>query len=145
MMDLDDLPEAPLEGELVEVDEMDLTTADGRREKLRELEDELLTQSLGVVGAAMDFAEIDPKKPKEMPEVWKDLPPEEAIKKLRIAQYALLPKKEAPTALDIATKLGVSIIKARAVEKAGPRDIAIDTIQIVAPQQYPELEVRERE
>lgn len=99
--------------------------------RLRELEDELLSESLAVVSGAVSFAEV----PEEMVapdgnfyEKYKDHPDPDKL--FRIMKSAWKSAKEAPIGLAIAQRTAMGIVKARATEKAAPQPLAL-SVQVV--------------
>jgi hypothetical protein len=113
-----------------------------RREQLKELEDRMLERSLTVVSDALYARDIDANA-KEVPREWMDIDPDEAVKRLRTANAAWMNKKEAPVFLEIGKQVMVGIIKARATEKAAPKTLNVQVIQMSAP--LPKFEVIEME
>lgn len=106
--------------------------------KIKQFEDEILEDALGVVSAAISFGDITGPEHDEddIPQRWLDRCDgnrEEAAKRMRIAKSAWLPKNVSPTALDMSTKISSSIIKARSVEKGGPRVLNISFVNLSAP------------
>jgi hypothetical protein len=117
-----------------------VSLADVQQEKLRVLEDELLEQSLEVVGGTCSFAELDPEKFDKIPQKWvDDMGMEKAAKFHRLAKAGWLPAKDAPVAITTATKVVSSIVRARATEKAGPKSLNMNIVQLSAP--LPDFEV----
>jgi hypothetical protein len=127
-------------GKIVKKKQTTMTHSDLQQDGLRLLEDELYTGSLAVVGGTFDFAELDEKDLDKMPEGWIDSYGEkEAKKRHRIAKAGWMPNKEAPVALTLATKVLTGIVRARATEKAGPKQLNINMVSMTAPLE--ELEV----
>ena len=146
MLELDDLPEV-VEAPVVEV--MPLVPVEKkskiqlRAEALRSIEDGILERSQAVVDDALHFGEFDPEDPNP-PQAWvEELGQERAEKRLRMAKYALMSAKEAPVGLAIAKATFASIIKARATEKQGPRQLNVNVVNMTAP--LPEFRVIEVE
>lgn len=118
--------------------------------QLRELENELLAQSLGQVRDGLAWPEVakelDPKDETEIPEEWvQQLGKKKAREKFRVARANILPAKDAPMGLKQSVQLATGIIKARAHEKTGPKILNINLVEM--PQmvvQYPETEVKDR-
>lgn len=125
---------------LVKASHTSVSLADVQQEKLRGLEDDLLEHSLEVVGGTCSFAELDPEKFEEIPQHWIDeLGEEAANRKHRLARAGWLPAKEAPVAITTATKIVTGIVRARATEKAGPKSLNMNIVQLSAP--LPEFDV----
>lgn len=106
--------------------------------KIKQFEDEILEDSLGIVDAVLSFGDITGEfhDESQIPQHWLDRANgdrEAAKKRMRIAKAAWMNKGSAPIAFDVATKISSSIIKARSVEKAGPRVLNIQLVQLSAP------------
>lgn len=111
-----------------------LSRAEKRQEELKSLEDEMLASCLEVVGGSIDFVELDPDDPVK-PEGWSD-------RKYRAALAGLKNAKESPVGLKVATQFAVGAIRAKAVERAGPRSMNVTMVQFAAPRKaYDEVEV----
>jgi hypothetical protein len=116
-----------------------------RQERLREIEDELLGESLAVLNSSLKFADFDLKEQKEPPAEWvEEHGREEATKMFRIAQLANMSQKEAPIAFIIAKNLAVGIVKARATERAAPRSLALVYLNSAPPPSFPVRSMEER-
>lgn len=106
-----------------------------QHERLATMQDELLERSLSVVDASMRFAEIEPDT-KEPPQEWIDElggNVEKARRRLRVARAAWMSTSEAPVGIKVASAVAVGIIKAKATEKAQPRTLNIQVVQMTAP------------
>jgi hypothetical protein len=108
---------------------------------LKKLENQIYEECNSVIlSVVKDTFDIDPADP-ELPAAWLEeieagtLTKEEAAKRKRIAQYALMPPKEAPVALQIAAKVLSGMHKARAMEGAGPKHLNLTMVSISAPNQ----------
>lgn len=108
---------------------------------LKKLENQIYEECNSVIlSVVKDTFDIDPQDP-ELPAAWLEeieagtLTKEEAAKRKRIAQYALMPPKEAPVALQIAAKILSGMHKARAMEGAGPKHLNLTMVSISAPNQ----------
>lgn len=116
--------------------------------QLRDLENEILVQSLEQIQHAQSWPEVakelDPKDEADIPEdMVKKHGKEKAKKVFRVARAAMLPNKEAPVGLTLAAKVATGIIKARSNEKTGPKILNLNLVEM--PQvviQYPETEVK---
>ena len=113
-----------------------------RMDRLRDLENTLLETSLAVVGDALSFRDIDAGAT-EAPPDWGGMDPDEAVKRLRMANAAWMNKKDAPVGIELAKQVAVGIIKARATEKAAPKTLNVVQIQMSAP--LPQFETVEME
>lgn len=146
MVDLFDLPEveAPrveVVRPIVAIPKKGLSQI--KAEQLRSIEDSILERSQKVISDAMYFGEFDPEDP-EPPQRWVDeLGIDGARERLRMAKYALMAAKEAPVGLSIAKATFASIVKARATEKQGPRQLNVNVVNMTAP--LPEFRVIEVE
>lgn len=101
--------------------------------ELASMQDELLVRSLNVVEGAMAFAEIEPTDSDPPAEWIEQLGEEKARIKFRIARAAWMAAKDAPVGIKVASALAVGIIKAKATEKAGPKQLNIAFVQMTAP------------
>lgn len=115
-----------------------------RRERsIRSLESDLLEKSLTVAMDSMRAFEISPDQ-EEPPEAWvKELGVKGAVERLRTAKMSLLSKKEAPVAIDVAKTVAMGIIRARSVEKTGPKVLNVQFVNLptaVLPK-IPELDL----
>lgn len=125
--------------------------------ELKKMENELYKESHEVVFSAVAHTfDIDPADP-ELPAEWmaelQECESQEEVeqkkrelqRRKRIAQYALLPPKEAPVALQIAAKVLGGMHKARAMEGAAPKHLNLTMVSISAPNQpvpeFPEQEI----
>jgi hypothetical protein len=114
-----------------------------RQDRLRDLEDELLSESLSVVAGAISFAEIngDEESPSgDFLEKFRDHPDPEKL--FRIMKAANKSAKEAPIGLAIAQRTAMGIIKARATEKAAPRPLAVSVQVVTAMPEFKVLDVK---
>lgn len=134
-----------------ELDTAPLTTGDAelvpddepsQLERIRSLEDELLIESGSVVRDVINFADIGPEDT-EPPEKWtREMGVEAAMKRFRHMKAAWCGSKIAPVALGINASVYTKIIKARNVERAAPRALAI--VLMPAPNApMPAFEVRD--
>lgn len=108
-----------------------------KAQRIKGFEDEILENSLAVVSGAMAFMEIDADTSDE------DMPAsfiekcggdiEKAKMRMRLARSAWMSRNEAPAGLDMAVRISTNIIRARAVEKAGPRVLNVGVVQMSAP------------
>lgn len=130
--------------------------------ELKRMENDLMRESTAVVYSAVahtfDLDTSSPEAMKLMPAAWLEEVEEcateeeanakrvELDKRKRIAQYALLPPKEAPVALQIAAKVLSGMQKARAMEGAGPKHLNLTLVSISSPNQplpmFPEKEIK---
>lgn len=109
-----------------------------RLERLRDLEDQLLERALTGLSDGLYFRDIQPGQ-REPPPDWQDMDPDEAQKRLRMANAAWMNKREAPVGLDLCKQVAVGIIKARATEKSAPKTLNVQVVQMSAP--LPRFEV----
>lgn len=119
---------------------------------LKKLENQIYEECNAVIlSVVKDTFDIDPSS-EELPAEWLQaiedgsLTLEEASKRKRIAQYALMSPKNAPVALQIAAKVLSGMHKARAMEGAGPKHLNLTMVSISAPNQpvpqFPVIEVK---
>lgn len=129
---------------IVETKPGPLTREEKIADKLRSLEDELLNESLQIVSDAMKFRDIEPGA-EGYPDEWTrgtGLAHDEAVKRLRVAKLAHLPPKDAPVAFVLAQRTAVGIIKARATEKASPRELNAVVFKMeIDARVYPQIKV----
>lgn len=111
--------------------------------RLRELEDELLSESMAVVSGAVSFAEV----PEDMAEPdgnfyekYKDHPDPDKL--FRIMKSAWRSAKEAPIGLAIAQRTAMGIVKARATEKAAPQPLALSVQVVTTMPEFKVLDVK---
>jgi hypothetical protein len=130
------------EAEIVKSGTQELQESPAGAELVELAVDRLFEESTSVVSAAMGFADIDlgaTQCPEEWIERWGE---KEAQKRFRIAQSAQMSHKEAPFALDMATKVAVAIARGKMDRAAPERQI---NIQIVSYEEtnkaFRELEV----
>jgi len=117
---------------------------------LKKLENQIYEECNSIIlSVVKDTFDLDPTSP-ELPAEWLQeiedgsLTLEQAQKRKRIAQYALMPPKEAPVALQIAAKVLSGMHKARAMEGAGPKHLNLTMVSISAPNQpIPQFPVKE--
>ena len=106
-------------------------SGDRRQEQLKDLEDELLEESLRVVRGAMRFADIDPAlvEPDEAfyQRFQSDPDPE---KLFRLIKYGQMNATKAPSGLQLAQKTAIGILKARAHDKGDIRPLQV-SVQVV--------------
>lgn len=119
-----------------------LQRQEAQASRIREIEDELLGESLSILQDSLRFKEIGPDS-KEPPVAWvEELGPQKAMERFRVAMAAWMSAKEAPVALSIAKSLAVGIVKARATEKGGARTLNMTMVQMNMPQvNWEEIEV----
>jgi hypothetical protein len=137
--DWGDLPDVPaVKAEIVRADK----SRPGQMERLRELEDELLEDSIEMTRNVVRFADL-PEGTETVPEEWiETMGLEAAQRKFRHASAAWRSTKTAPAALGIGASVFTKIIKARSIEKAAPRTLAIVLMpSLEAPR--PVFEVRD--
>lgn len=146
MSDLDDLL-AEFKGEPKEAIAQppkrgSLQEKEQHREELRGIEDELLRSSMGVVDSVLAFKDIDPAE-EGVPEEWvKKYGRLEAMKRQKLARAGWMPQAELPAGINIAYKLMVGIVKARATENPRTQQLNITMVQMTAPPpQFPVIDV----
>lgn len=114
-----------------------------RQDRLRDLEDELLGESMAVVAGAVSFAEIDGNA--ELPsaeflEKFRNHPDPQKL--FRIMKAANKPTKDAPIGLAIAQRTSMGIIKARATAKAAPQPLALSVQVVTTMPEFKVLDVK---
>lgn len=120
------------------------SAAELRIEKIRRIEDELLSENMAIMRDVAKFREIEPGATAP-PEIWLDeFGAEEAWRRFRVAQAGWMSAKEAPVAIAVAKSVTLGIIKARSAEKAGNRTLNVSFIQMPAPTvQFKTLEIED--
>lgn len=111
-----------------------------RYKALKHIEEELFEESMVVMRDAIRFVEIDAGQT-EPPEQWvlaleEEFPGrglEMAMRRLRAANAGWMTKKDAPIAVQVASALVVGIGRSRSAEKAGPRTLNVQLVQVSAP------------
>jgi hypothetical protein len=127
-----------------------LTREELINEQLRELENELLAQSLEQIRDAQAWPEVavelDPKDENEIPKDWVEKHGKKKAKeKFRVARASMMSQKDAPVGLKQNIQLATGIIKARAHEKTGPKILNINLVEMPhVTVQFPETEVKDR-
>lgn len=86
-------------------------------DRIREVEDRLLSKSLQQIERALDWDSLNGDE-REPPPGWT---PEQ----FRVARAAMMSAKDAPVGLKMAQNIAIGIVKARATEKAAPRNLNI--------------------
>jgi hypothetical protein len=126
--------------------------------ELKKMENELYKESHDVVFSAVAHTfDLDPAV-NEIPLEWQEelegctterertAKLRELDKRKRIAQYALMPPKDAPVALQIAAKVLTGMHKANAAKDASPKHLNLTMVSISAPNQpvpvFPVKEVK---
>jgi len=127
--------------------ETSLTAAEVQQAALKGVEDRLYEGVLDVVGGTCAFAELDPSDLNTVPEEWiKDFGKIAAEKRHRIARAGWLTAKEAPIGISTATKVAIGIIRARAAEKAGPKNLNVTLVKMeLPPKDYDIVDMKEDE
>jgi len=107
---------------------------------MKTLEAELFLESMQIVSDMNKCKYIDPGQ-SEPPEEWvEELGYKAAKERLRLANAGWMSKKEAPIALQVAQAVVIGISRSRASEKAGPKTLNVQVVQMSAPlPQFPSL------
>jgi len=110
-------------------------------EAIADIKEKLTQRSAEIVSAALAFSEIDPNNP-EPPESWvEEHGLEAATRRWRVALSAWQNAKAAPVGITLARSILVGILKADAMEKAPPAQLAVAVQMNVTPKSYPEQDV----
>ena len=104
-----------------------------RQAFLQGVEDDLLENSLTVLNDSLKFSEIDPGGAAPPPEGVEELGEKKAQARFRIAQASWMSAKEAPVGIKVAAQVATGILKARAAERQGPRELNVSFVQMTAP------------
>lgn len=110
--------------------------------RIRGIEDEMQERSLGIIDGVLAFADL-PLEATEAPPEWvAQYGKEGAAKRFRLARHGMESAKDAPVAIKVAVSVHAAITKARATEKAGPKSLNIQFVQMSAPlPDFPVIEV----
>lgn len=133
------------------------STRESREEALAACEDRVYERNLRIVESMTHFAEVDPARVNgegevispgttEPPEAWvRELGPEGAAERLRIAKLAYISTKDAPVGMTAAKSIVSGLAKARAVREAGRGNLQLNVMAVFPTQQvvYEELVVRD--
>lgn len=92
-----------------------------RLARMKSIEDDIFGRCATIMQDALAFRDIDPQMTEPPAEWLQEMSPEEARKRFRVAQMATLSRKEAPVAIELASKMLAGIVKARSMDKQGPR------------------------
>lgn len=138
-------PEAPIVVPPLPGD-VTMAPAERRELQLKEAETRLLEKTLTVLDASVSTfeltdAELQAPKP---PERWvREDGPEKAMERFNIARNARLNKRDAPIAIDIASKVHAAATRARAAKKgdAQPLNAVVVSMTLTAPPAFEEREV----
>lgn len=115
-------------------EETSITYQEMQQERLKTIEDNLYENSLAVVNGACEFAELDIDNIDAVPQKWIDeMGLEKAKRRHRLAKVGWMRSSDAPVAINTATKIVVGIVRARATEKAGPRQLNLNMITMTIP------------
>ncbi len=107
-------------------------------DQIRAAEDKLFSQCLDIFQGALDFDalafdENGNLDESQLPFEWGALTPTERARRIRLAQYGRLPSKEAPFGMRAAHETVIGIIKARATEKSGTKNLNLEVSLFPAP------------
>lgn len=119
-----------------------LSIAEQREQTIKNIESELLRDSMEVVNDTLRFREITPGQDEPPPAWVREVGQKRAVERLRVANAGWMSKKDAPIAVQLAQVVAVGIIRSRATEKAGPKTFNVAMVQMSAPlPTFPELDV----
>lgn len=119
-----------------------VSVAEERDRALKNIESELLRDSMEVVVDSLRFREIKPGQEEPPPQWVREVGYKRAIERLRVANAGWMSKKDAPIAVQLAQVVAIGIIRSRATEKAGPKTLNVAMVQMSAPlPTFPELDV----
>ncbi len=98
-------------------DEVAITSEERARRAIDAMERAVVAKNLEVFVDAAHFDHIDPEEPETIPGEWvKELGLERAVRRHRVARYALLPPKDAPAGLAMAKAVITAVAKQKAVQ-----------------------------
>lgn len=113
-------------------------------EPFREMENELMKQSTEILSDSLSWPEIT-MATTEPPAEWvAALGRKRAEQKLRVAQAAWMPTKEAPVGLKMAQATVLGIARLRAGDRETNQKLNVQIVQVVESKSYEEMEVEER-
>lgn len=123
-----------------------------RADRIAEIEEEVHVEAATVINDAMHFMAIEPgqidvntgdEMPPQIPEEWiRELGQKGAERRMRTAQMANLPAKEAPIGLRLAKDTLVGMSKAKAQRNQPARTLNMVVVNMAGPlPQFDELEV----
>lgn len=120
---VDDLQSVPMDLAPLDEGPRKLTKTDKGAANSAKVEEKLYDECLEVLDGVVSFADLDPEHPEVMPKGWVErFGKKEAIKRQRLAAYALMSAKNAPIGIQVAKNVAVGVLKARAEsQKAVPR------------------------
>lgn len=117
-----------------------LTVEQQREQTLKSLEAELFLESMQIVADSFKFREIAPDQQEPPPEWVQEMGHKKAMERLRSAQAGWMSKKDSPVAVQVAQAVVIGISRSRATEKAGPKNLNVQVVQMSAPlPQFPSL------
>jgi hypothetical protein len=106
------------------------TKAECEDEYLQEIESKLLTKHLEIVESVPGWTELDPDDPSQMPDGWiEKYGEQEATRRHRIAQAALLSPSKAPFGIHSSEKTVLNILKHKS-EKKEDRPLNVNIVNI---------------
>jgi hypothetical protein len=113
-----------------------------RHAQLLTLQDQLFAEHMKVMRDIGMSREINPDDP-AIPDEWlQRFGQEEATKMHRVAVAGWQNKKDAPCFVDVSKSVVLGIIRAKATEKTGPRQLNVNVVNMTAPPMvFPEMEV----
>lgn len=124
--------------QLAQAKELEAANAKISQEMLRSAEDKLFADSLAIVEASMEFAELGFDEQgqvdeNDIPEEWRNLTKREREKRIRLAKANWMPSNEVPHGVKMAHATMMGIIKARSVEQSGTKILNIENASFPAP------------
>lgn len=129
---LETLDEIEMPAEIVPARPAELSrTRDLRVERLKAMENDIFEESMATVRGTLRFAELGPDDKEEELPPWLDgLPKADALKVFRLAKAGSQSAKDAPVAVKIAAQMVTGALKARAMEKQGPRSLNVTFVKM---------------
>jgi hypothetical protein len=113
-------------------------------ERLEELENSIYVSNLRIVDDMTRFAEVTPDM-HEPPEEWvRELGPERAAQRFRVAKASWMATKDAPVGITAAKTIVANLAKARATRDAGRQGLQLNVVAVFpssGARQYEELVV----
>lgn len=137
---LDDLFVEEVSGEIVPVD-TSVTLADEKAKDLQSVEDKLFDRSAEILEGALRFTEVNPEETEPPAEWIHEYGYAKAKRVLQSARTAWMSAKNAPVGIKVAESIARGVMKARSLEKAAPKSLAVAFLNNTVHHHYETKEV----
>jgi hypothetical protein len=137
---LDGLFVEEVSGEIVPVD-TSLTLADEKTKDLQSIEDKLFDRSAEILEGALRFTEVNPTDTEPPAEWINEFGYTKAKRMLQSATTAWMSAKNAPVGIKVAESIARGVMKARSLEKAAPKSLAVAFLNNTVHHHYETKEV----